>query len=193
MQFLLHRCCVTSSKLLTLSVGFLLSICWIAVQPSRHMNHYFLHEDSAVTSVENELFLLFPPFPHLSFMDTCHLSVTVPQMVAVLLEHREALSCSHCVACFLLSIFCGSIACYFLAVAAYDSCVAVCQTLFYVTIVTQKVLLVLWRAYVDGVFGALVMNCFFSQVFVIILPVLPLWCWCNCASLQFIVDLTSFQ
>ena len=76
-------------------------------------------------------------------MDTCHLSVTVPQMMAVLLEHREALPYSHCVAWFLLFTFFGSIACCFLAVVAYDSCVAVCQPLFYVTIVTQKALLVL--------------------------------------------------
>lgn len=69
-------------------------------------------------------------------MDTCHLSVTVPQMLAMLLDHRAALPYSHCLAWFFL--FFGSIDRYFLSTIAYDSCVAMYQPLLYVTMVTQK-------------------------------------------------------
>lgn len=123
------------------------------------MNDYFLHEDFPKTSVENELFLFH--FITLS-MDTCHLSVTVPQMMATLLDHRAVLPYSHCLAWFFLFTFFGSIDCYFLSTIAYGSCMAVYQPLLYVTTVTPKGLFVsVTRASVDGVFRALVMKCLF--------------------------------
>ena len=70
-------------------------------------------------------------------MDTCHF-VTVPPMLAMLLDRRAALPYSHCLAQFFLFIFFGPIDRYFLSTMAYDSCVAVYQPLLYVTIVTQK-------------------------------------------------------
>ncbi|XP_008561341.1 PREDICTED: olfactory receptor 9Q1-like [Galeopterus variegatus] len=94
---------------------------------------------------------------HLSFMDICYSSVTVPQTMAVLLEHGAALSYTRCAAQFFLFTFFGAIDCYLLALMAYDRYVAVCQPLFYVTIMTQKAR---WGfvagAYVAGLFSALV-------------------------------------
>ncbi|XP_029813139.1 olfactory receptor 9Q2-like [Suricata suricatta] len=75
---------------------------------------------------------------HLSFVDICYSSITVPQMLAVLLEHGVALSYTRCAAQFFLFTFFASIDCYLLAIMAYDRYVAVCRPLLYVTIVTEK-------------------------------------------------------
>ncbi|NP_001378255.1 olfactory receptor family 9 subfamily Q member 1 [Equus caballus] len=94
---------------------------------------------------------------HLSFMDICYSSVTVPQMMAVLLEHGTVLSYTRCVAQFFLFTFFGSIDCYLLALMAYDRYVAVCQPLLYVTIMTQKARLGFMAVvYIAGLFSALV-------------------------------------
>ncbi|XP_049636770.1 olfactory receptor 9Q1-like [Suncus etruscus] len=94
---------------------------------------------------------------HLSFMDICYSSVTVPQVMAVLLEHGAILSYSRCAAQFFLFTYFGSIDCYLLALMAYDRYVAVCQPLLYVTIITQKARLgFVVGAYVAGFFSALV-------------------------------------
>ncbi|XP_004437451.1 PREDICTED: olfactory receptor 9Q1-like [Ceratotherium simum simum] len=94
---------------------------------------------------------------HLSFIDICCSSVTVPQMMAVLLQHGAVLSYTRCVAQFFLFTFFGSVDCYLLAIMAYDRYVAVCQPLFYVTIMTQKALLgFVVGAYFAGLFSALV-------------------------------------
>lgn len=63
---------------------------------------------------------------HLSFMDICYSFVTVPLMMAVLLEHRATLSYTLCAVQFFLFTFFGSIDCYLLALMAYDRYVAVC-------------------------------------------------------------------
>ncbi|XP_066110079.1 olfactory receptor 9Q1 [Saccopteryx bilineata] len=94
---------------------------------------------------------------HLSFTDICYSSVTVPQMMAVLLELGAALSYTRCAAQFFLFTFFGSIDCYLLALMAYDRYVAVCQPLLYVTIMTQKARLsFVAGAYAAGLVSALV-------------------------------------
>ncbi|EPQ19264.1 Olfactory receptor 9Q1 [Myotis brandtii] len=94
---------------------------------------------------------------HLSFMDICYSSVTVPQMMAVLLELGATLSYTRCAAQFFLFTFFGSIDCYLLALMAYDRYVAVCQPLLYVTIMTQKARLCsVAGAYIAGLLSALV-------------------------------------
>ncbi|XP_008053688.1 olfactory receptor 9Q1 [Carlito syrichta] len=104
---------------------------------------------------------LHPPMyfllSHLSFMDICYSSVTVPQMLAMLLEHGATLSSPRCAAQFFLFTFFGSIDCYLLALMAYDRYVAVCQPLIYITIMTQKARVgFVAGAYVAGLFSALV-------------------------------------
>ncbi|XP_007115704.1 olfactory receptor 9Q1-like [Physeter macrocephalus] len=98
---------------------------------------------------------------HLSFMDICYSFVTVPLMMAVLLENRAALSYTLCAAQFFLFTFFGSIDCYLLALMAYDRYVAVCRPLLYVTIMRRKarlgfVCVCVEGAYAAGVFSALV-------------------------------------
>uniref|UniRef100_A0A8C6W698 Olfactory receptor n=2 Tax=Nannospalax galili TaxID=1026970 RepID=A0A8C6W698_NANGA len=94
---------------------------------------------------------------HLSFMDICYSSVTVPQTMAMLLEHGATLSYTRCVAQFFLFTFFGSIDCYLLALMAYDRYVAVCQPLLYVTIMTQRARLgFVTGAYIAGLLSALV-------------------------------------
>ncbi|XP_037697310.1 olfactory receptor 9Q1-like [Choloepus didactylus] len=94
---------------------------------------------------------------HLSFMDICYSSVTVPQMLVVLLEHGAVLSHTRCIAQFFLFTFFGSIDCYLLALMAYDRYVAVCRPLLYVTIMTQKALLgFVAGACIAGFFSAVV-------------------------------------
>jgi olfactory receptor len=94
---------------------------------------------------------------HLSFMDICYSSVTVPQTMAVLLEHGATLSYTRCAAQFFLFTFFGAIDCYLLAIMAYDRYVAVCQPLLYVTMMTQKARQgFVAGAYVAGLFSALV-------------------------------------
>ncbi|KAM8814030.1 olfactory receptor 9Q1-like [Rhynchonycteris naso] len=93
----------------------------------------------------------------LSFMDICYSSVTVPQTMAMLLELGAALSYTRCAAQFFLFTFFGSIDCYLLALMAYDRYVAVCQPLFYVTIMTQKACVgFVAGAYTAGLVSALV-------------------------------------
>ena len=75
---------------------------------------------------------------HLLLLDTCYSFVTVPLMMAVLLEPRAALSYTLCAAQFFLFTFFGSIDCYLLALMANDLYVAVCQPLLYVTIMRRK-------------------------------------------------------
>ncbi|XP_008271411.4 olfactory receptor 9Q1 [Oryctolagus cuniculus] len=94
---------------------------------------------------------------HLSFMDICYSSVTVPQTMVVLLEHGAALSYMRCAAQFFLFTFFGSIDCYLLAIMSYDRYAAVCQPLLYAAIMTQKARLgFVVGAYVAGLFSALV-------------------------------------
>lgn len=193
MQFLLHHCCVTSSKLLILSVGFLLSICWIAVQPSRHMNHHFLHEDFPVTSVENELFLFFPPrVTSLSWTPATCQSLCLRWWPCCWSTGKRYPALT------VLLVSCSSPSLVPLPATSWPSwpvtavwlCANHCfmsplwhrRFFWFCDGLTLMVSSVPWWWIVS-----------FSQVFVIILPVLPLWCWCNCASLQFIVDLLSFQ
>ncbi|XP_002709018.3 olfactory receptor 9Q2 [Oryctolagus cuniculus] len=87
---------------------------------------------------------------HLSLVDLCYSSVTVPQMLVVLWERGTVISQARCAAQFFLFTFFASIDCYLLAIMAYDRYAAVCQPLLYVTIVTEKARLGL----VAGAYGA---------------------------------------
>ncbi|XP_063085149.1 olfactory receptor 9Q2-like [Cavia porcellus] len=77
---------------------------------------------------------------HLSSVDMCYSSVTVPQLLLVLWERGSAISRARCAAQFFLFTFFASIDCYLLAIMAYDRYAAVCQPLLYVTIMTEKTL-----------------------------------------------------
>lgn len=159
-QFLLPSLLYNINKLFILSVWWLplYSIYWIAIEPSRHMSDYFLHRDFPKPRLKmNCFFSTLSPFPWPPA--TC---LSLPQMMAMLLDHRAVLPYSHCLAWFFLFTFFGSTDCYFLSTIAYGSCVAVCQPLLYVTTVTPKGLFVsVTRASLMVVFRALVMKCLF--------------------------------
>ncbi|XP_070611098.1 olfactory receptor 5V1-like [Erythrolamprus reginae] len=68
---------------------------------------------------------------HLSFLDVCYSTVTVPRILANLLLQRHTISFNLCFAqMFFLMVFSGS-ECWLLAIMAYDRYAAICQPLRY--------------------------------------------------------------
>ncbi|XP_008561735.1 PREDICTED: olfactory receptor 9Q1-like, partial [Galeopterus variegatus] len=93
---------------------------------------------------------------HLSFIDICYSSVTVPQMMAVLLEHGAALSYTRCAAQFFLFTFFGAIYCYLLALMAYDHIEQRLAGVLWPGLTTEAGWGFVAGAYVAGLFSALV-------------------------------------
>ncbi|CAK7306365.1 olfactory receptor 4E2 [Canis lupus baileyi] len=85
---------------------------------------------------------------NLSFIDTCHSSVTVPKMLEGLLRERKTISFDDCIAqLFFLHLFaCAEI--LLLTVMAYDRYVAICAPLRYPNVMSIRVcvqlVLALW-------------------------------------------------
>nr|XP_028601215.1 olfactory receptor 5V1-like [Podarcis muralis] len=76
---------------------------------------------------------------HLSCMDVCYSSVTVPSILANLLRRRHAISYHPClVQMFFLMAFSGS-ECWLLAAMAYDRYAAICQPLRYSHLMSPRV------------------------------------------------------
>ncbi|XP_004711556.1 olfactory receptor 8S1-like [Echinops telfairi] len=76
---------------------------------------------------------------HLSFIDLCLSSVTVPKMLHNLLSQRKSVSVEGCLAqVFLLFVTLGTEACL-LAVMAYDRYTAICHPLLYAQIMSKQV------------------------------------------------------
>ncbi|KAM9658855.1 LOW QUALITY PROTEIN: olfactory receptor 9Q2-like, partial [Trichechus inunguis] len=124
---------------------------------------------------------------HLSFVDFSYSSVTVPQMLGVLLEHGAVISQARCAAQFFLFTFFASTECYLLAIMAYDCYVVVCQPLLYVTVMPEKDRLgLVTGAYVAGFSSAFVRVTAFmlsfcgnneiNFIFCDLLPLLKLTC-----------------
>ena len=73
---------------------------------------------------------------HLSFLDLCFSSVTVPKMLENLLSKRKTISVESCLAqVFFVFITAGTEA-YLLSVMAYDRYVAICQPILYWQVVS---------------------------------------------------------
>nr|XP_003230521.2 PREDICTED: olfactory receptor 1086-like [Anolis carolinensis] len=76
---------------------------------------------------------------HLSFLDLCYSSVTVPQILVNFLHQRNAISYNQCMAqMFFLLTFAGS-ECALLAAMAYDRYAAICQPLRYSILMSSQV------------------------------------------------------
>ncbi|XP_067324635.1 olfactory receptor 5T17-like [Anolis sagrei] len=76
---------------------------------------------------------------HLSFLDLCYSSVTVPKILVNFLRQRSAISYNQCMAqMFFLLTFAGS-ECALLAVMAYDRYAAICQPLRYSNLMSSQV------------------------------------------------------
>uniref|UniRef100_A0A8D0GRT6 Olfactory receptor n=1 Tax=Sphenodon punctatus TaxID=8508 RepID=A0A8D0GRT6_SPHPU len=98
---------------------------------------------------------------HLSLLDVCYSTVTVPQMLAHLLTGRKAISFARCALQMYIFLAFGMAECVLLAVMAYDRYVAICHPLHYMTIMS-------WRlcggtaaaAWASGFFNSLIVNVF---------------------------------
>ncbi|XP_026546468.1 olfactory receptor 5V1-like [Notechis scutatus] len=76
---------------------------------------------------------------HLSCLDVCYSTVTVPKILANLLLQRHTISYNHCFAqMFFLMAFSGS-ECWLLAIMAYDRYAAICQPLHYSHLMSSNV------------------------------------------------------
>ncbi|XP_063158687.1 olfactory receptor 5AP2-like [Candoia aspera] len=68
---------------------------------------------------------------HLSFLEICYTSSTVPQMLAHLLSGNGAISSTCCAIQMYTTMTFGGIECFLLAVMAYDRYLAICHPLIY--------------------------------------------------------------
>ncbi|XP_053112239.1 olfactory receptor 5V1-like [Hemicordylus capensis] len=76
---------------------------------------------------------------HLSCLDICHSSVTVPKILTNLLRQRHSISYQQCLAqVFFLMAFSGA-ECWILAIMAYDRYAAICQPLHYSCLMRPRV------------------------------------------------------
>lgn len=109
----------TVTYILTL-LGNIVIVVTVAFSPRLHTPMYFF-------------------LSHLSFIDICHSSVTVPKMLEGLLLERKTISFDHCIAqLFFLHLFaCAEI--FLLTVMAYDRCMAICIPLRYPNVMNMKV------------------------------------------------------
>ncbi|XP_069486141.1 olfactory receptor 5V1-like [Ambystoma mexicanum] len=76
---------------------------------------------------------------HLSILDFCNSTVTVPKMLVGLLSERKTISFTGCIAQFSCFIFFACSECLLLSVMAYDRHVAICHPLRYSVIMNGRV------------------------------------------------------
>ncbi|CAM5173235.1 unnamed protein product [Eretmochelys imbricata] len=75
---------------------------------------------------------------HLSFLEICYTSWTVPQALAHLLTHSKSIPFAHCAAQMYLALSLGSSEAILLAAMAYDRFVAVCRPLRYAALMGRS-------------------------------------------------------
>ncbi|XP_029437357.1 olfactory receptor 5V1-like [Rhinatrema bivittatum] len=75
---------------------------------------------------------------HLSFLDICYISATVPKMLEVLVSKQKAISYIGCALQLYFIILFESTECYLLAVMAYDRYIAISDPLRYSTIMSPR-------------------------------------------------------
>ncbi|XP_067388872.1 olfactory receptor 5V1-like [Emydura macquarii macquarii] len=92
---------------------------------------------------------------HLSFLDICYISVTLPQMLKNLLEEEKAISFPACFAQLYFLITFVGVECILLTVMAYDRYLAICHPLRYAALMGRRTCL--WLAvasWICGVFNS---------------------------------------
>ncbi|KAJ7313803.1 hypothetical protein JRQ81_005514 [Phrynocephalus forsythii] len=80
---------------------------------------------------------------HLSLLDICYTSVTLPQMLVHLISERKTISFLGCAIQVFFYMFLGATVCYLLAIMAYDRYLAICHPLHYARFMTRKACLLL--------------------------------------------------
>ncbi|XP_032052222.1 olfactory receptor 1020-like [Aythya fuligula] len=76
---------------------------------------------------------------HLSFLDICYSSVTVPKILSNVLHSQATISYCGCLAQMFFLMACAGAECALLAVMAYDRYAAICQPLHYVHTMSRGV------------------------------------------------------
>nr|XP_004610650.1 unnamed protein product [Sorex araneus] len=76
---------------------------------------------------------------HLSFLDVCFITTTIPQMLIHLIVKNHVVSFVSCMTQMYLVFFVGVAECILLAFMAYDRYVAICHPLNYAQIMSQQV------------------------------------------------------
>ncbi|XP_066485464.1 olfactory receptor 10C1-like [Tiliqua scincoides] len=80
---------------------------------------------------------------HLSFLDICCTTVTLPQLLVHLMSERKKISFLGCAMQMFSYVFLGSAVCYLLAIMAYDRYLAICHPLCYMRLMTRRSCLLL--------------------------------------------------
>lgn len=75
---------------------------------------------------------------HLSFLDICYTTVTLPQLLVNLMSERKNISFLGCAMQMFFYIFLGAAVCYLLAIMAYDRYLAICHPLCYMRLMTRR-------------------------------------------------------
>ncbi|XP_069502627.1 olfactory receptor 1C1-like [Ambystoma mexicanum] len=76
---------------------------------------------------------------HFSFVDICVVSITVPQLLIILLSERKSISFSACIAQLFFFLWICNMEFFLLASMAYDRYVAICRPLHYTMVVSKNV------------------------------------------------------
>ncbi|XP_043849895.1 olfactory receptor 9G4-like [Dromiciops gliroides] len=96
---------------------------------------------SIITAVNLDSHLHTPMYfflKHLSFIDLCSTSTTLPWALFAALAGSEVISLPACAAQLFVFVFCGSTECFLITSMAYDRCLAIYQPLTYGATMTQQ-------------------------------------------------------
>ncbi|XP_020859546.1 olfactory receptor 5B12-like [Phascolarctos cinereus] len=96
---------------------------------------------SIITAVTLDSHLHTPMYfflKHLSFIDLCSTSTTLPQALFATLAGSEFISLPECAAQLFVFVFCGATECFLITSMAYDRYLAIYQPLTYGATVTQQ-------------------------------------------------------
>uniref|UniRef100_A0ABI7XKV4 Olfactory receptor n=1 Tax=Felis catus TaxID=9685 RepID=A0ABI7XKV4_FELCA len=77
-------------------------------------------------------------FSHLSFVDFCYSTIVTPKLLKNLIVQDRTVSFSGCIMQYCFACIFGVTEAFMLAAMAYDRCVAVCNPLLYLTIMSPK-------------------------------------------------------
>ncbi|XP_007936146.1 olfactory receptor 8S1-like [Orycteropus afer afer] len=94
---------------------------------------------------------------HLSFLDLCYSSVTVPKMLETLLSKKKTISVEDCLTQAFFVLHSGGTELCLLAVMAYDRYAAICYPLLYGQIMSSQLCVrLVWASWVSAFWDALI-------------------------------------